>query len=148
MRFHLKPNLGQLSSFELLFGDMTVGMQLLPALIALISQSLGAGMEPDPTDLPEPEVMPSPFAMGRADNRSALLINDELGFEGMGFLFATRELLLSVLGPLNWRFSDINYHDGWDLMPSQEPFLARQTEAARTNQSVFHVVDDPADRGF
>ncbi len=26
------------------------GMQLLPALIALLSQSLGAGMELDPTD--------------------------------------------------------------------------------------------------
>jgi len=34
---------------------MIVGMQLFPALIALISQSLGAEMEPDHTDLPEPE---------------------------------------------------------------------------------------------
>jgi len=114
---------GQRFSFGLLCGEKAIGMQLSPALIAFISQSLGAGMEPNPTHFPEPEVMSSPLAMSRADNRSALLINHELGFEGMSFLFATRELLLSVLGPLNWRFSDINHDDGWYLMSSQEPFL-------------------------
>jgi hypothetical protein len=139
---------GQLFSFGLLFGEVAVGMQLSPALIAFISQSLSSGVQPDPTGLKQQEVMSSSFAVSCADNPSALLVNHKLGFEGMCFLFATIELLLSVLGPLNWRFSDIHHYDGWYLMPSQEPFLARQPEAARTNQGSFDVVNDPANSGF
>jgi hypothetical protein len=86
--------------------------------------------------------------MSRATNHSALLINHSLGLEGMSFLLATLKLLLSVLGSLNWSFGDIDHNKSRHLMPLQQPFLPRQTKVARTNQGVFDVVDDPADRCF
>ena len=92
-----------------LLGQLTVAMQLLDALIALINQALGVAMKVATRDLKDLEIVLTSFAEEGAHNPARIGVNDELAFEGMAFLLAGVIPSLSSFGAFDRGFRDIHH---------------------------------------
>lgn len=91
--------------------------------------------------------MAATFTMSRADNLVRGQVNHKLRLEGMPFLFAAVELLLTLLGSLNRRLGNI-HNNSVRNQTEAERLFSGQAKATRADEDDFDLVYSATDCGF